>query len=338
MTPTDNDKTIIRPLAALCLVVRDPSGRTRRVPLASGRMVVGRGEDCSLVLESADQAASRHHATITVDGPVVAVEDSGSTNGVFVNEVRVERAMLRPGDVLRLGKTVLTIEAAAPVAAPSPGHAPAAARPGKPTPVRLILYLAALAAFLIVLGVAIFSGDDDSTPPVPEESSPQARPASDAGTQGTPGPGSPESGVAAQPAPPVETPEAGELPPETAARTEPGKPAVSPEDAEKSQEHGRQAMFFYNSGKLRLAIGEWEKAVTLDPGNSQAAKWLARAEGERDQLLDKHFREGLASLKYSRRDEAMTNFRFVVELCREKTDERCLDAARHIEELEGKKP
>jgi predicted component of type VI protein secretion system len=301
-------------------------------------MVVGRGEDCSLVLEGTDQAASRRHATITVDGPVVAVEDSGSTNGVFVNEVRVERTMLRPGDVLRLGKTVLTIETAAPVAAPPPGHAPAAARPGKTFPLRLVLYLAALAALVIWLGFAVLSGDDASPPPVPAETPLQEKSASDGGASGEPEPVPSESGAPAQPSPPAETPAAGPPHPETFAPTEPGKPAVSPEGAEKSQEHGRQAIFFYNSGKIGLAIGEWEKAVTLDPGNSQAAKWLARAEGERDQLLDKHFREGLASLKYSRWDEAVANFRFVVELCRENTEQRCRDAARHLEELERKKP
>jgi len=240
--------------------------------------------------------------------------------------------------VLRLGKTVLTIEAAAPLAASTPGRAQAAAQGKKNSPVRLVVYLAALAALVIVLGLAIFSGDDASTPPVPTQPSPQAKPASDGDASGAPGPVSPESGVPAKPAPPAETPAAGPPPAETVVRPQPGKTAVSPEDAEKSQEHGRQATFFYNSGKIGLAIGEWEKAVTLDPGNSQAAKWLARAEGERDQLLDKHFRDGLASLKYSRRDEAVANFRFVVEHCREKTDERCLDAARHLEELEGKKP
>ncbi len=78
--------------------------------------------------------------------------------------------------------------------------------------------------------------------------------------------------------------------------------------------------------------------MTLDPKNAQAAKWLARAEGELDQLVDKHYREGLTAVKYSRHDEALDHFRFVVEHCRDHTDERCLDAARHLGQLEGKKP
>ncbi len=110
MTPTDNDLTIIRPLSAQILLLRDPSGQIRRVPLLSGEMTVGRGADNALVLDQDDQSVSRHHAVITVDGPVVMIADRGSTNGVLVNGVRVERAALKPGDEVRLGKTVLTIE------------------------------------------------------------------------------------------------------------------------------------------------------------------------------------------------------------------------------------
>lgn len=351
MTPTDNDMTIIRPLAALHLTVRDPSGQIRRMPLASGRLLIGRGEDNALVLQADDQAASRRHAIITVDGPVVAVEDAGSTNGVFVNEVKVQRAMLRPGDVVRLGRTVLTVEATAPHAAPGPSPGPAGQ--GKRPSRRLILYAALLAAVCAVLTLAVLSGDDDPAPPPDartEPASPGQAPAGDApapdtapAPPGEPPAPDPAAATPADPAPAATGTPAG---PKDAPASEPvpaapavaQQPAASPEAVEKSQEHGRQAMFFYNSGKIGLAISEWEKAVTLDPGNSQAAKWLARAEGERDHLLDKHYREGLASLKYSRRDEAVANFRFVVEHCREKSDERCLDATRHLEELEGKKP
>jgi hypothetical protein len=322
MTPTDNDQTIIRPLAALSLAVRDPSGRTRRVPLASGQMVVGRGEDCTLVLESGDQAASRHHALITVDGPVVTVQDAGSTNGVFVNETKVERTMLRPGDVVRLGRTILTVEAAAPPPRADAGPGRAGARPSR----RAVLYAAIVAVLGVALWLAVYSGDEAPGPQAPAEPAPKAQPKD-----------APAMGDAPAPVPdPAPAPDAPAVP--DAATPPPGRPGVSPEDAEKSQEHARQAMFFYNSEKIGLAIGEWEKAVTLDPGNGQAAKWLARAEGERDQLLDKHYREGLAALKYSRREEAMEHFRFVAEHCREKTDERCLDADRQLGRLEGNKP
>jgi hypothetical protein len=55
------------------------------VPL-SGRHVVGRDEACDTVLEG-DQI-SRRHAEFRVDGPILAVRDLESRNGVYVNGVR----------------------------------------------------------------------------------------------------------------------------------------------------------------------------------------------------------------------------------------------------------
>ena len=341
MTPTDNDLTIIRPLAALSLTVRDPSGRTRNVPLASGRMIIGRGADCSLVLEAGDQTASRRHAIITVDGPVASVENAGSANGVYVNDTRVERAMLRPGDVVRLGRTTLVVSAAA--ATPSSQPSPAPLFPGKASAVprrpfgrsraRLALGLAALGALCLFFWLAVFSGDDAAPPRAPSEPSSQAAAPAAQSVEAPPA----QAEVRVREAAP-ETSEATNVPETSEAAGAPEEPKISPESAEQSLEHARQALFFYNSGKIGRAIDEWEKAVTLDPGNSQAAKWLARAAGERDQLLDKYYRDGLTALKYSRLENATENFHFVIEQCREKTDERCLDAARQLERLEGKKP
>lgn len=349
MTPTDNDLTIIRPHLAPNLVVRDPSGKTRIVPLLTGEMTIGRGPDNALVLDQADHSASRHHAAITVDGPVVVVTDRGSTNGVLVNGERVERAAITPGDEVQMGKTVLWIEAAAaPSAAESPPRrsVPPPGGAKKTRSSRTVLYLAILAALLIVLGLVVFSGNDEPKPaPAPEATAPGTAPAGEVPPPGADASSSPaaagEPGKAA-PAAPEPAAKTGSAPVPAAAeqpvQSGAAAPAVSAEDAEKSLDHARQGMFFYNSGKIGLAIAEWEKAVTLDPNNSQAAKWLARAEGELDQLVDKHYREGLAAVKYSRRDEALDRFRFVVEHCRDRADERCLDASRQLGQLEGKKP
>ncbi|QLA14666.1 FHA domain-containing protein [Desulfolutivibrio sulfoxidireducens] len=357
MTPTDNDLTIIRPRLAPNLVVRDPSGKTRIVPLLTGEMTIGRGPDNALVLDQADHSASRHHAAITVDGPVVVVTDRGSTNGVLVNGERVERAAITSGDEVQMGKTVLWIEAAAAPSASASPPGQCVPPPGvakKPRSSRVVLYLAALAVLLLFLGLALFSGDDEPQPqPASEATAPAAAPAgevppSDAGApQAVPDATSSATAPAGEPgkAAPVVPDSAvkagGAAAPESAAPPAPppaDTSAVSAEAAEKSLDHARQGMFFYNSGKIGLAVAEWEKAVTLDPKNGQAAKWLARAEGELDQLVDKHYREGLAAEKYSRRDEALNHFRFVAEHCRDRADERCLDAARHLGQLEGKKP
>ena len=60
-----------------------------------------------------DPEISRHHAMITFTGSGFVVKDTGSTNGTFVNEAKVEpqtEAELRHGDILRVGRTSMKFE------------------------------------------------------------------------------------------------------------------------------------------------------------------------------------------------------------------------------------
>ena len=63
---------------------------------------LGRHPDSEIRLD--DITVSRRHAEVqhTADGYVVA--DSGSLNGTYVNQERVERATLHHGDELQIGK------------------------------------------------------------------------------------------------------------------------------------------------------------------------------------------------------------------------------------------
>jgi len=55
-----------------------------------------------------DRTVSRLHARIVPEGDQFFLEDAGSANGTFVNGLRLTgRRVLRPGDVLQLGATVL---------------------------------------------------------------------------------------------------------------------------------------------------------------------------------------------------------------------------------------
>ena len=46
---------------------------------------------------------SRHHAQITSSEDGCYIEDLNSTNGVFVNDVRIKKQRLLSGDVISLG-------------------------------------------------------------------------------------------------------------------------------------------------------------------------------------------------------------------------------------------
>jgi hypothetical protein len=89
-----------------------------RHPIEPPGMVVGRGADADLRIN--DPGVSRRHAEIRVHArdpddardTGVSVVDLGSTNGMFVNDRRVERAALRDGDTIKVGHTAMTVHLA----------------------------------------------------------------------------------------------------------------------------------------------------------------------------------------------------------------------------------
>lgn len=91
------------------------------VPVQNG-LVLGRVAGCDIVID--DTKASRRHARIVVEGGVVEVEDLESSNGTLLNGKPVTRRVLRPGDVVQIGKTAITYREGA-----LPGSQPAAAAP-----------------------------------------------------------------------------------------------------------------------------------------------------------------------------------------------------------------
>ncbi|MDB4980248.1 MAG: Flagellar regulatory protein FleQ [Myxococcales bacterium] len=72
--------------------------------MSAARRIVGRDDTCDTILEGTE--ISRRHAEFRVDGPMLAVRDLESRNGVFVNGVRRTDAPLGPGDVVRCGEWI----------------------------------------------------------------------------------------------------------------------------------------------------------------------------------------------------------------------------------------
>jgi len=84
-----------------------PGGTTHEVERAGNVCVVGRDPGCDIVLN--DSKCSRRHAVVE-DGPEgLVIQDSGSANGIYVNDKKVEKAPLRPGDSVRLGEVTLRL-------------------------------------------------------------------------------------------------------------------------------------------------------------------------------------------------------------------------------------
>jgi serine/threonine protein kinase len=70
-------------------------------PILGESVMVGRDRTCSIVLSH--PAVSRRHARITLSGPAPLLEDLQSANGTYVNNARIDRATLKPGDIVRFG-------------------------------------------------------------------------------------------------------------------------------------------------------------------------------------------------------------------------------------------
>jgi hypothetical protein len=106
---------------------------------AGDQVIVGREKDCQLLIESPN--ISRHHARFTFINGQWTIEDLQSSNGTFVNGMRLGPPQyIRPGDTINLGSLQFTFQPA-PVGAPQvaqtmveapaqyPSHSPAQAAP-----------------------------------------------------------------------------------------------------------------------------------------------------------------------------------------------------------------
>lgn len=92
----------IEGLSGYALVVeRGPrSGMTYK--LIPGNTTIGRHPESDIFLN--DVTVSRHHCRFLVSDDSITVEDSGSTNGTYVNDQRIDTAMLSPGDEVLVGR------------------------------------------------------------------------------------------------------------------------------------------------------------------------------------------------------------------------------------------
>jgi hypothetical protein len=78
--------------------------------LDSAALLVGRGSGNDVNL-ARDEYASSNHARVEPRRDGVWVEDVGSTNGTYLNGIRLTNAKrLAPGDILRVGETELRYE------------------------------------------------------------------------------------------------------------------------------------------------------------------------------------------------------------------------------------
>lgn len=115
----------------------------------TGPAVIGRAPECDIAI-AADEI-SRRHAQLrpTTDG--LLVEDLESSNGTWINDTRVQRGLLRPGDELRLDTVRFLLVAPGLPAATPPRRTATAAGAATPSAARVLLWVMGIAALLALL-------------------------------------------------------------------------------------------------------------------------------------------------------------------------------------------
>ena len=91
-----------------------------KIALAEGESLVGRvAPPAQIVLVGTK--VSKKHCVFNITGDILKVDDLKSSNGLFVNGKRVDKAFLKEKDRLVVGEYVLEVSKAAAEGAPKAG-------------------------------------------------------------------------------------------------------------------------------------------------------------------------------------------------------------------------
>ncbi|HNX33270.1 MAG TPA: FHA domain-containing protein [Kiritimatiellia bacterium] len=98
------------------LVIDDGPLKGRHYPVTAAGLKLGRASQCDIAIN--DLLLSRSHCRFELRGEELWVIDLASANETLVNEKAVDERRLSPGDLVKVGQTILRVEqaeAAAPV-------------------------------------------------------------------------------------------------------------------------------------------------------------------------------------------------------------------------------
>jgi len=84
-----------------CQLLVSRNGRTEEHTFDRDVITIGATEDNDLAI--GDETVSRHHCRISLEGDAFVIKDLESTNGTFVNRVRIKEAWLKPDCTIQLG-------------------------------------------------------------------------------------------------------------------------------------------------------------------------------------------------------------------------------------------
>ena len=98
------------------LVLQFEGATLKEVPLGTRPVTLGRAPDNDIPIDNL--AVSNYHARLYMEAGSLVIEDLNSLNGTFLNDIRVERAMLKDGDAILIGKHHILLDQAHDAALP----------------------------------------------------------------------------------------------------------------------------------------------------------------------------------------------------------------------------
>ena len=90
------------------LIRLQSDGQTEPAPIKQELTLIGRQTGCQLRIRSGE--VSRKHAEIRFEESTPVIKDLGSSNGTYVNGVRVVEKRLEAGDLVAIGPVVFLVQ------------------------------------------------------------------------------------------------------------------------------------------------------------------------------------------------------------------------------------
>lgn len=90
------------------LVLFRKSGTRKDIPIPKSVTIIGRRHNCDLCVPL--RSVSRKHCELSQEGDILKIRDLSSRNGTYVNGQRVEETELHPGDQIRIGPLIFTLQ------------------------------------------------------------------------------------------------------------------------------------------------------------------------------------------------------------------------------------
>jgi len=84
-----------------CLEIIGSGGKSKVIELGQRELAIGRSPECPIQLRRT--MVSRRHAQVTFRNEEYHLEDLGSTNGTYVNGIKIVKCILRNNDQIDIG-------------------------------------------------------------------------------------------------------------------------------------------------------------------------------------------------------------------------------------------